>query len=107
MPAFLKHIEVENFKSYKGKLTIGPLKSFTAVVDAVEDGNEKSFMRSVQGSSSEHRINNNVSFTTEFLFTFKCLAQDSQNIFCYRLSPVKCILMSWNTLVLMLKQRTF
>lgn len=32
MPAFLKHIEVENFKSYKGKLIIGPLKSFTAVV---------------------------------------------------------------------------
>ncbi|EZA48341.1 hypothetical protein DMN91_007909 [Ooceraea biroi] len=109
MPAFLKHIDVENFKSYKGKLTIGPLKSFTAVVgpngsgksnfmDAIsfvmgektsslrvkrfselihgasigmpvarsasvtavfelEDGTEKSFMRSVQGSSSEHRIN--------------------------------------------------
>jgi len=32
MPAFLKHIEVDNFKSYKGKLIIGPLKSFTAVV---------------------------------------------------------------------------
>ncbi|KAK2580141.1 hypothetical protein KPH14_012415 [Odynerus spinipes] len=112
MPAFLKYIEVENFKSYKGKLIIGPLKSFTAVIgpngsgksnfmDAIsfvmgektsslrvkrfselihgasigmpvarsasvtavfelEDGNEKSFMRSVQGSSSEHRINNNV-----------------------------------------------
>ncbi|XP_011314673.1 structural maintenance of chromosomes protein 1A [Fopius arisanus] len=109
MPAFLKHIEVENFKSYKGKLIIGPLKSFTAVVgpngsgksnfmDAIsfvmgektsslrvkrfselihgasigkpvarsasvtavfemEDGTEKSFLRSVQGSSSEHRIN--------------------------------------------------
>ncbi|XP_034936971.1 structural maintenance of chromosomes protein 1A [Chelonus insularis] len=109
MPAFLKHIEVENFKSYKGKLLIGPLKSFTAVVgpngsgksnfmDAIsfvmgektsslrvkrfselihgasigkpvarsasvtavfelEDGTEKSFMRTVQGSSSEHRIN--------------------------------------------------
>lgn len=112
MPAFLKHIEVENFKSYKGKLIIGPLKSFTAVVGpngsgksnfmdaisfvmgektsslrvkrfselihgasigmpvarsasvtavfALEDGTEKSFMRSVQGSSSEHRINNNM-----------------------------------------------
>ncbi|XP_033326385.1 structural maintenance of chromosomes 1 [Megalopta genalis] len=112
MPAFLKHIEVENFKSYKGKLIIGPLKSFTAVIgpngsgksnfmDAIsfvmgektsslrvkrfselihgasigmpvarsasvtavfelEDGSEKSFIRSVQGSSSEHRINNNV-----------------------------------------------
>ncbi|KAJ8675161.1 hypothetical protein QAD02_010947 [Eretmocerus hayati] len=112
MPAFLKHIEVDNFKSYKGKLTIGPLKSFTAVIgpngsgksnfmDAIsfvmgektsslrvkrfgelihgasigmpvarsasvtavfelEDGAEKSFMRSVIGSSSEHRINGSV-----------------------------------------------
>ncbi|XP_043260153.1 structural maintenance of chromosomes protein 1A isoform X2 [Colletes gigas] len=112
MPAFLKHIEVENFKSYRGNLIIGPLKSFTAVVgpngsgksnfmDAIsfvmgektsslrvkrfselihgasiglpvarsasvtavfelESGSEKSFMRSVQGSSSEHRINNTV-----------------------------------------------
>ncbi|XP_076287137.1 structural maintenance of chromosomes protein 1A-like isoform X3 [Lasioglossum baleicum] len=32
MPAFLKHIEVDNFKSYKGELIIGPLKSFTAVI---------------------------------------------------------------------------
>nr|CAD7400645.1 unnamed protein product [Timema poppensis] len=32
MPAVLTHIEVENFKSYKGCLTIGPLKSFTAVI---------------------------------------------------------------------------
>ncbi|XP_012263621.1 structural maintenance of chromosomes protein 1A [Athalia rosae] len=112
MPALLKYIEVEDFKSYKGKLIIGPLKSFTAVVgpngsgksnfmDAIsfvmgektsslrvkrfselihgasigqpvkrsasvtavfklEDGSEKSFMRSVQGSSSEHRINNSI-----------------------------------------------
>nr|CAD7452147.1 unnamed protein product [Timema tahoe] len=109
MPAVLTHIEVENFKSYKGCLTIGPLKSFTAVIgpngsgksnfmDAVsfvmgektsslrvkrlsdlihgasigqpvsrsasvtavfelEDGKEKRFTRSVQGSSSDHRIN--------------------------------------------------
>lgn len=35
--------------------------SVTAVFE-LEDGTEKSFMRSVQGSSSEHRINNNVSF---------------------------------------------
>ncbi|XP_046433115.1 structural maintenance of chromosomes protein 1A [Neodiprion pinetum] len=112
MPAFLSYIEVEDFKSYKGKLRIGPLKPFTAVVgpngsgksnfmDAIsfvmgektsslrvkrfselihgasigqpvkrsasvtavfkmEDGTEKSFMRSVQGSASEHRIDNMV-----------------------------------------------
>lgn len=33
--------------------------SVTAVFQ-LEDGTEKSFMRSVQGSSSEHRINSNV-----------------------------------------------
>ncbi|XP_043483161.1 structural maintenance of chromosomes protein 1A [Leptopilina heterotoma] len=119
MPAVLKHIEVDNFKSYKGKLIIGPLKPFTAVVgpngsgksnfmDAIsfvmgektsslrvkrfselihgasigmpvarsasvtavfllEDGNEKSFMRSVQGSSSEHRINGSVVTSQTYL----------------------------------------
>lgn len=29
---FLKYIEVENFKSYKGRIVIGPLKPFTAVI---------------------------------------------------------------------------
>lgn len=32
MPAFLKYIDMENFKSYRGHHRIGPLKSFTAVV---------------------------------------------------------------------------
>jgi hypothetical protein len=32
MPAVLISIEVENFKSYKGSVSIGPLKSFTAVI---------------------------------------------------------------------------
>ncbi|KAK3794036.1 hypothetical protein RRG08_028468 [Elysia crispata] len=32
MPGFLKYIEVENFKSYKGKQTIGPFKQFTAII---------------------------------------------------------------------------
>lgn len=32
MGAFLKFIEVENFKSYKGHIVIGPLKRFTAVI---------------------------------------------------------------------------
>ncbi|XP_033230751.1 structural maintenance of chromosomes protein 1A-like [Belonocnema kinseyi] len=119
MPAVLKHIEVDNFKSYKGKLVIGPLKPFTAVVgpngsgksnfmDAIsfvmgektsslrvkrfnelihgasigmpaarsasvtavfllEDGKEKSFMRSVQGSSSENRINGRVVTSQAYL----------------------------------------
>lgn len=32
MAAFLQYIEMENFKSYKGQFTIGPLHRFTAVI---------------------------------------------------------------------------
>ena len=32
MPGKLKYIELENFKSYKGKQTIGPFKNFTAII---------------------------------------------------------------------------
>lgn len=32
MPPRLKHIEVENFKSYRGRRIIGPLKDFNAVI---------------------------------------------------------------------------
>lgn len=32
MSAKLKHIEVENFKSYRGRKIIGPLKPFNAVI---------------------------------------------------------------------------
>uniref|UniRef100_A0A0B7A500 Structural maintenance of chromosomes protein n=1 Tax=Arion vulgaris TaxID=1028688 RepID=A0A0B7A500_9EUPU len=32
MPGQLKYIEVENFKSYKGKQKIGPFKRFTAII---------------------------------------------------------------------------
>lgn len=32
MSARLKHIEVENFKSYRGRKVIGPLKPFNAVI---------------------------------------------------------------------------
>lgn len=32
MPATLKHIEVDNFKSYRGRTVIGPLKPFNAVI---------------------------------------------------------------------------
>lgn len=30
--AFLKYIEMENFKSYRGHVIVGPLKQFTAVI---------------------------------------------------------------------------
>ncbi|OQR66349.1 structural maintenance of chromosomes protein 1A-like [Tropilaelaps mercedesae] len=29
---YLKYIEVENFKSYRGRQIIGPLKPFTAII---------------------------------------------------------------------------
>lgn len=32
MPGHLKYIEVENFKSYRGKQLIGPFKKFTAII---------------------------------------------------------------------------
>lgn len=30
--AFLEFIEMENFKSYRGHVVVGPLKQFTAVI---------------------------------------------------------------------------
>lgn len=116
----LKHIEVENFKSYRGRRIIGPLKQFNAVIgpngsgksnfmDAIsfvmgektqslrvrrlcdlihgaainkpisrscsvtavfyldDEGKELSFQRSVQGSSSEYRIDNSIVSNTEYL----------------------------------------
>ena len=32
MPGYLKFIELENFKSYKGCQRIGPFKRFTAII---------------------------------------------------------------------------
>jgi len=32
MPGRLKYIELDNFKSYKGKQTIGPFKEFSAII---------------------------------------------------------------------------
>jgi len=32
MPGRLKYIELDNFKSYKGKQTIGPFKQFSAII---------------------------------------------------------------------------
>lgn len=32
MPGYLKYIEVDNFKSYKGKQKIGPFKKFSAII---------------------------------------------------------------------------
>lgn len=32
MNAFLQFIEIDNFKSYRGNVKIGPLKQFSAVI---------------------------------------------------------------------------
>ena len=32
MPGRLKYIDLDNFKSYKGKQTIGPFKQFSAII---------------------------------------------------------------------------
>ena len=39
MPGHLKYIEVENFKSYRGKQKIGPFNKFTAVIGPNGSGN--------------------------------------------------------------------
>lgn len=119
MAPILQYIEVDNFKSYKGKFSIGPLKRFTAVIgpngsgksnfmDAIsfvmgektqalrvkrlsdlihgasvgqpisrsasvtavflmDDGTEKRFTRSVQGSSAEYRMDREIVSTQEYL----------------------------------------
>lgn len=37
--AFLQFIEMENFKSYRGHVVVGPLKQFTAVIGPNGSGN--------------------------------------------------------------------
>ena len=32
MSYFLKYVEIDNFKSYKGHIAIGPLRKFTAII---------------------------------------------------------------------------
>ncbi|KAJ8722343.1 hypothetical protein PYW08_004745 [Mythimna loreyi] len=46
MPAFLKYIDMENFKSYRGHHRIGPMESFTAVVGPNGSG-KSNFMDAV------------------------------------------------------------
>ena len=47
MPAFLKYIDMENFKSYRGHHRIGPMESFTAVVGPNGSGKKKKAFESV------------------------------------------------------------
>lgn len=63
MPAILKHIEVDNFKSYKGKLIIGPLKPFTAVVGPNGSGRLSVVFHLKYVINSEFLINYVLQFT--------------------------------------------
>ncbi|KAK2718729.1 structural maintenance of chromosomes protein 1A-like [Artemia franciscana] len=85
MPHFLKYIEVDNFKSYKGFKRIGPLKSFTAVIgpngsgksnfmDAISFvmGEKTSSLRVkrlgdlIHGASINRPVSNRAAVTAEF-----------------------------------------
>ncbi|XP_043357443.1 structural maintenance of chromosomes protein 1A isoform X3 [Dermochelys coriacea] len=52
---FLKLIEIENFKSYKGRQIIGPFRRFTAIIGP-----------NGSGGSSEYKINNKVVQLSEY-----------------------------------------
>lgn len=39
--SFLQYIEMENFKSYRGHVLVGPLKQFTAVIGPNGSGKSK------------------------------------------------------------------
>lgn len=41
MSYFLKYVEIENFKSYKGQIVIGPLQKFTAIIGPNGSGSLK------------------------------------------------------------------
>uniref|UniRef100_A0A671QFK4 Structural maintenance of chromosomes protein n=1 Tax=Sinocyclocheilus anshuiensis TaxID=1608454 RepID=A0A671QFK4_9TELE len=79
---YLKLIEIENFKSYKGRQIIGPFHKFTAIIGPNGSGkcnvvfrmlscllriiHFPAFCLSCVGSSSEYRINNKVVGLSEY-----------------------------------------
>ncbi|XP_039572480.1 structural maintenance of chromosomes protein 1A-like, partial [Passer montanus] len=74
---FLKLIEIENFKSYKGRQIIGPFRRFTAIIGPNGSGESRGALGGlgdppdppkspVPGSSSEYKINNRVVQLSEY-----------------------------------------
>jgi structural maintenance of chromosome 1 len=43
MSYFLKYVEIDNFKSYKGHIVIGPLRKFTAIIGPNGSGLSKNY----------------------------------------------------------------
>jgi PREDICTED: similar to SMC1 CG6057-PA isoform 1 len=66
MPGYLKFIEVENFKSYKGKQIIGPLKPFTAVIGPNGSG-KSNFMDAISFVLGEKTSNLRVKKLSELI----------------------------------------
>jgi chromosome segregation ATPase len=44
---YLKELEIENFKSYKGRHIIGPFKRFTSIIGPNGSGKDDAFTRFV------------------------------------------------------------
>ncbi|XP_058060445.1 structural maintenance of chromosomes protein 1A [Anopheles bellator] len=98
MSAFLKYIEVENFKSYRGRNVIGPLKQFSAVIGPNGSG-KSNFMDAISfvmgektnslrvrklpelihGASIGRPISNRASVTAKFIITNNNLEQEEKN----------------------------
>ncbi|RWS08268.1 structural maintenance of chromosomes protein 1A-like protein 2, partial [Dinothrombium tinctorium] len=66
MPGYLRFIEVENFKSYKGRQVIGPLKPFTAVIGPNGSG-KSNFMDAISFVLGEKTSNLRVKKLSELI----------------------------------------
>ncbi|XP_049535618.1 structural maintenance of chromosomes protein 1A [Anopheles darlingi] len=98
MSAFLKFIEVENFKSYRGRTVIGPLKQFSAVIGPNGSG-KSNFMDAISfvmgektnslrvrklpelihGASIGRPVSNRASVTAKFVITKADGEQEEKN----------------------------
>ncbi|KAJ8301837.1 hypothetical protein KUTeg_020824 [Tegillarca granosa] len=67
MPGYLKYIEVDNFKSYRGKQKIGPFNKFTAIIGP--------------NGSGKSNLMDAISFV---------LGEKTSNLRCKRLSVCNC-----------------
>ncbi|RWS29829.1 structural maintenance of chromosomes protein 1A-like protein 2 [Leptotrombidium deliense] len=66
MPGYLRYIEVDNFKSYKGRQIIGPLKQFTAVIGPNGSG-KSNFMDAISFVLGEKTSNLRVKKLSELI----------------------------------------
>src|SRR5436309_1580524 len=66
MPGYLKFIEVDNFKSYRGKQIIGPLKPFTAIIGPNGSG-KSNFMDAISFVLGEKTSNLRVKKLSELI----------------------------------------